>query len=316
MGEKKLKYFFTIIDYNYILRGITLFKSFQKIKEENEIFIIITVDNKAYDFLKNETSLNIINSEEFESNKLRNIKKLRKMNEYCWTLKPIGISYIFKKFKNCRWATYLDSDSMIFKSFSDEYKENFDAILTPHRCKIEYFKKIENKVGKFNAGFIAIKNSKNGNKILNFWKKKCLDWCSDIPDNKRYADQKYLNDIVKNFKKVQTKPSLGLNLAPWNIATKEKTLDVSKDIKKKLSFYHMQGLKIFNKNIYNIYSDDFLVTSEAYQNIYKPYIKLLRNTYFEIKKNNQNFTIKNELFFDLKLILKKIFLGMKNLKII
>ena len=69
----------------------------------------------------------------------------------------------------------------------------------------------------------------------------------------------------------------------------------------------MQGLKIFNKNIYNIYSDDFLVTSEAYQNIYKPYIKLLRSTYFEIKKNNQNFTIKNELFFDLKLIIKKNF---------
>ena len=57
------------------------------------------MDNKAFDFLKNETSLNIINSEEFESNKLKNIKKLRKMNEYCWTLKPIGIIIYLKNLK-------------------------------------------------------------------------------------------------------------------------------------------------------------------------------------------------------------------------
>ena len=100
--------------------------------------------------------------------------------------------------------------------------------LTPHRCKIKHFKNIEKKVGNFNAGFVAIKNSKNGNKVLQFWKKKCLDWCFDIPDDSRYADQKYLNDISKKFKNIQTFPSIGLNLAPWNIANKNQTLEISK----------------------------------------------------------------------------------------
>ncbi len=316
MGEKNLKYFFTIVDYNYILRGITLFRSFQKIKNKNENFIIITTDNKAFEILKNEPSLNIVNSVELESSELKKIKKSRKINEYCWTLKPIGIDYIFNKFENCKWATYLDSDSMIFKSFSNEYKESYDVILTPHRSKIDYFKKIEEKVGNFNAGFVAIKNSKNGNKILKFWKDKCLEWCSDIPDSKRYADQKYLNEIARKFNKVQTKPSLGLNLAPWNIATKENKLEINKDLIKHLSFYHMQGLKIFNKNIYNLYSDDFLVTNETYKSIYEPYINLLKSTYLEIRQINKSFMIKNEYFLNFKLIIKKLFLGMKNLKII
>ena len=65
--------------------------------------------------------------------------------------KPIGIDYIFKKFLDSKWILYLDSDSMIYKSFSQEYKKNYDVILTPHRCQIEYFKEIENNVGNFNA---------------------------------------------------------------------------------------------------------------------------------------------------------------------
>ena len=316
MGKKTMKYFFTIVNYNYVLRGLTLFKSFEKIKKNDEKFIIFTVDKKSYEILKKEVSLTSVNSEKFEYPKLKKIKNNRKINEYCWTLKPIGIDYIFKNFLDCKWVTYLDSDSMIFKSFSQEYKKNYDVILTPHRCQIEFFKKIENMVGNFNAGFIAFKNSKNGRNVLNFWKKKCLNWCYDTPDKTRYADQKYLNDIAKNFDKIQTKPSVGLNLAPWNIATNEKTLEISKKLKKSLSFYHMQGLKIFNKNVYNIYSDDFLVKKETFESIYKPYISLLKQTYLEIKKENKNFKIQNEFIFNLKFIVKKFIFGIKNLKII
>ena len=57
----------------------------------------------------------------------------------------------------------------------------------------------------------------------------------------------------------------------------------------------MQGLKIFNENIYNIYSDDFLVKNETFQSIYKPYINLLKQTYCEIKKDNQ--TLKSKMNF-------------------
>lgn len=311
-----MKYFFTIVNYNYVLRGLALYKSFEKIRKKDERFIVITVDKKSYQILKKQKSLISIKSEEFECFDLKKIKKERKINEYCWTLKPIGIDYIFKKFLDSKWVTYLDSDSMIYKSFSQEYKKNYDVILTPHRCQIEYFKEIENNVGNFNAGFIAFKNTTNGKNVLNFWKKKCLNWCFDIPDKSRYADQKYLNDIPKKFNKIQTKPSVGLNLAPWNIATNEKTLEIPKKLQKSLSFYHMQGLKIFNENIYNIYSDDFLVKNETFQSIYKPYINLLKQTYCELKKDNQSFKIQNEFFFSLKFIFKKIFFGIKNLKVI
>ena len=124
---------------------------------------------------------------------------------------------------------------------------------------------MEDSVGNFNAGFIAFRNSKNGKKVLQFWKKKCLNWCFDIPDKIGYADQKYLNDIPKKFNNIQTKPSVGLNLAPWNIATNRKTLEISKILQKRLSFYHMQGFKIYNERIFCVYSYNYKISKNTYQ---------------------------------------------------
>ena len=50
MGKEKVKYFFTIVNYNYVLRGLTLFGSFEKVKKKNEKFVIITVDKISYLF--------------------------------------------------------------------------------------------------------------------------------------------------------------------------------------------------------------------------------------------------------------------------
>ena len=66
--------------------------------EKKMRFIVITVDKKSYQILKKQKSLISIKSEELECFDLKKIKKERKINEYCWTLKPIGIDYIFKKF--------------------------------------------------------------------------------------------------------------------------------------------------------------------------------------------------------------------------
>ena len=84
----------------------------------------------------------------------------------------------------------------------------------------------------------------------------------------------------RKFNKVQTK-HLSVEFSSMEHCKKENKLEINKDLK---SIYLLSyGLKIFNKNIYNLYSDDFLVTNETYKSIYKPYINLLKSTYLEIK---------------------------------
>lgn len=305
--------FFTIIDQNYVLRAYTLFKSIKKHLKKDE-FYIVCIDLESYNFLNkwSEGRFNLLFLDDINKRLIQELKNSRKYNEFCWTAKSLSFDYFFKE-KNIRWAIYLDSDSMVFASITDYLDDNYDLMITLHGGEHNYFKSIEKQVGKFNAGFLAFKNNINGNKILKYWKKKCIESANQIPTDDIYGDQKYFDEIQKKFKKINVCPFPGINMAPWNLCTKSGKIDY--DGKEKIVFYHMQGLKIFNKNIYNIYSSNFKVTQRAYDYIYKPYISLLKKTYIELKKSDNTFKQKKEFKMDI-IFLIKTFIFKSNLKIL
>ena len=78
----------------------------------------------------------------------------------------------------------------------------------------------------------------------------------------------------------------------------------------------MQGFKIYNKNIFQIYSSNFSVSNLTYITIYKPYINLVKNTFSEFEKKKLNFFQKNEFSITPRLLLKTLFFLNKNLKVI
>ena len=82
---------------------------------------------------------------------------------------------------------------------------------------------------------------------LDWWAERCYNHCSENAENGLYADQKYLNYFPNKFTKVNSNPPKGLNLAPWNICNQKRVLDMTKALNRDIIFYHMQGLKIFNK---------------------------------------------------------------------
>ena len=305
--------YFTIIDKNYILRAYTLYNSI-KLFLKNSHFYIVCLDNESYNFSKliKHGNLKFLFINEINKIVINRIRNNRPYNEFCWTMKAISFDY-FKKNKNNKWIIYLDSDAMVFSSINEYLDDNFDAVITPHRFKYKYFKSLEEKVGRFNAGFIAFRNNLNGKKILGYWKKKCLESVSSKPKNLIYGDQKYLDEIEHNFKKVNSDPFLGINLAPWNLCDNNGRINLNGI--NKIVFYHMQGLKIYNKYIYQIYSENFKVDKETFERVYKPYIYLLRTTYNELIKIDRNFKQKKEIKIDLKFLMKNFLLKNNNIKI-
>lgn len=313
--NKVQNFFFTVIDKNYILRAFTLFKSI-KLFLKRDKFFIVCLDIDSYEFfrkIKKEEKLHPIFLEKTEIGIIKKITKNRPYNEFCWTMKSISFDYFSKNFE-CKWMIYLDSDSMVFSSINNHLDDDYDLIITPHRSKNNYFKLIEEKVGKFNAGFIAIKNNYNGKKILNYWKKKCIESCITTPTANKYGDQKYFDEIEKKFKRVNNSPYIGINLAPWNLCDRKGIINFDEEIK--VVFYHMQGLKIYNKNIYNIYSPNFKVSRKAYNIIYKPYLLLLKKSFSILKEYNLSFKQRNEFSINLKFIIKNFILKNCNVKII
>ena len=302
MAEKN--FYFTIINKNYILRGVTLYNSISKFLNHKSKFVIVCVDETSCEIIRKLSLENckVISLETLQTYNLSKISKKRKINELCWTLKPIVMDFIALNFKDSRWIIYMDSDSMVFKNLDDILLNNYDIILTPHNFSDNREKGLEAKVGKYNAGFVAVKTTKNGKKAIKFWMKKCLEWCKDVPDKNKYADQKYLDLIENKFDNVVNNID-GVNIAPWNISYSKKL-----DFKNmRLLFYHMQGFKIYNERIFCVYSYNYKISKNTYNRIYKPYINLLRLTFMQLKKKKINAFQSKEFKLDFLLLLRLLY---------
>lgn len=308
-------YFFTLVDQNFVLRALTLYKSFKTFNRKRK-FIIVTLDDNSFKLVKKfkDEDLISLNVLDFDLRIVKKIKETRTYKEYCWTMKSIAFSYILDNFKGITWLFYLDSDSMVFSKFKSLNDKKFDALLSPHRPSNNFFKKIVKNVGRFNAGFLGIKNNINGRKILKYWKNLCIESCIELPYKNEYGDQKYLSELPKKFLRININPNNGLNVAPWNLCD-ERNIISDKNLPRNLIFYHMQGFKIYNLNTFNLYSDDFFVCKNVFRKIYLPYINLLRKTYNEIKKKDSSFFQRKEFKIDIKFLMKKIISGIGNFKL-
>ena len=95
------------------------------------------------------------------------------------------------------------------------------VVLTPHRFSLPEFLAYEPSVGRFNAGFVAFNNVRDGREALNWWMNRCLEGCPARPDGDRYADQKYLNAIPKMFRDVAVSEVAGAQLCAVERVRKE-----------------------------------------------------------------------------------------------
>lgn len=212
----------------------------------------------------------------------------RKQNEISWTCKPLALDYILRNTDGIDWAAYLDSDMLFFGDPGDalEWAGNDDYILTEHRFATPFFSKFGPLVGRYNAGFVAIKNSERGMRVLSWWKEQCLRSCPATPQPGLYSDQKYL-DSFQEISGEQTRPNHpGLNVAPWNIGglrVSQRQQHVYVD-DFPLILYHFQGFKVITRHIYDYYSDTYHIPKDAVRHIYRPYAKLLHAKISEFHK--------------------------------
>ena len=69
-----------------------------------------------------------------------------------------------------------------------------------------YSKEINNNIqsltGNFNSGFISFKKDIDGLSCVNWWDKMCIDSCTSNPEDNKFGDQKYLDDMPFLFNNV------------------------------------------------------------------------------------------------------------------
>lgn len=203
------------------------------------VMAVLAVDaesEKALNALKL-PELTVIPAGQLEDEELKAIKAERNSSEYCWTLKPVLLLYLYEVFREYSIFAYIDSDLFFFDNPLKLFRglEGWSVILTTHKVN-----------RRANGGFVAFSRSIHGYKALKWWRDRCLEWCYSYNDNGRFADQGYLDFMRKRFKGVIYLDMPGANVATWNYFNYEFSLrgrHIYAD-KGRLIFFHFSGLRL------------------------------------------------------------------------
>lgn len=287
--------FCTLFDSNYLSRGVTLYRSLERVCDNFHLYIF-AFDAKT-DFLLRAMNLQhatIISLQEFEDEQLLRVKTSRNRAEYCWTSTSSTILYVLENY-DVEMCTYLDADMMFFSSPEVLFEEmgNASILITEHRYSPRYNK--EALTGIYCVQFVAFRNDKRGLKALRWWRDRCLEWCYARFEDGKFGDQKYLDDWTTRFEGVHVLQHLGGGMAAWNIQQYDMVVkndrlygkDKSNNTEFPVIFYHYHYLRFLEHELIEL--GRRLLSETVIRLVYTPYIQ-------ELEQAKKNITIFDSSF--------------------
>ena len=272
-----------------LYQGIALYRSLSDTHKDFKVFILC-MDDETYEVLKllDLEKITLVKSYKLENKILLEKKAERKLNEYCWTLKPLFLEYIMAN-TDLERVTYIDADLYFFSDCSKIFEDapRSSVLLSNHDFP-KNLSHITDRCGKYNSGFISFKRDKDGLRCLAWWKGKCLYWCGDKTEKGKFGDQKYLDNMPLLSKRVCEVRTPGVNIAPWNHEKYRFSINNGEVYinEFKLIFYHYCGFRVVNKNNFVLTLD---IDKKLIPIIYTPYTTAIQKAIDDIEKIKPDF---------------------------
>ncbi len=285
--------FCTLFDKNYLIKGLTLYRSLSKNCEDFTLWILC-MDDYVHDFFTRLSYPNIklIRLSDFEDTALLEAKKSRTVAEYCWTCTPSLPLYILRRNPTLDSIAYLDADLFFFADPEPVYKECDDCsiMIIEHRFP-DYLKHLEIN-GKYNVQMLIFKNDRNGLGCLEWWRERCNEWCYYRLEDGKLGDQKYLDDWTKRFSDVHVLQNIGAGVALWNVMqyaiNKRNNITYVNDVP--VIFYHFHAFLMLSNGRYLIGNNrSYPLTRGKIKLLYEPYFSELMTSLKIIRENDPDF---------------------------
>lgn len=172
--------------------------------------------------------------------------------ELSTAIKPFMLKKLLER-DDCAGVIYLDPDTVLFSRLDDvlhALKES-NIALTPHQVTPEasVTSVMDNEIcslkhGVYNLGFVAVSPSPTGIAFAAWWAERLYYFCrADIP-NGLFTDQRWIDLVPAFFEGVCILRTSRLNVAPWNLTTRELTGNAPNEVLvngEPLGFYHFTG---------------------------------------------------------------------------
>lgn len=290
--------FCTYFDNNFLYRGLALYHSLSQHCEEEFCLWVLCLDDETFEFLNilNYKWLKTIHLNDIEKDdkKLLVAKQNRNKLEYFWTLTPSLPLYLFRKNPKMEKIFYIDADMYFFSSPITLFEELGDRsiLIVPHDHSVEY--KSSECAGKYNVGTLIFRADEKGLLCLNWWRKRCLEWCYDWCEDGKFGDQGYLNNWPEHFEGVVVSEKIGARMAPWNLS--KYSVSISQDHRlfvdeEPLICYHFHSMYFCTSWLVFLASWPINMSTKWRDLVYKPYIQKLKAIEADLLAQGHNLTI-------------------------
>jgi hypothetical protein len=281
-----MRHYCTYFDRRYLPRGLALFHSLQT-QAHAFCLHVLCLDDTCYDILvrANFEQLKPIRLPDLEAYdaELASARGRRTLVEYYFTLTPALPLFLFDSDPDITLITYLDSDLFFFGNPEEIFEEMGSAsvLIVGHRFPpAGKFREIN---GIYNVSLISWRSDKEGRACLEWFRERTLEWCCDVVEETRFADQKYLDDWPVRFSGVHVLQHKGCNVAPFNfenyhLSWRDDRFFVDEA---PIIFYHFHGLSNWYKLSFDQTGISEYLTSPnsdlalLLEKVYAPYIETL-----------------------------------------
>lgn len=281
-----MRHYCTYFDKNYLLRGLTLFRSLQE-HEKDFVLWVLCCDEGTFQALQtlNVSHLRPIRLSEVEKfePRLASAKAGRSRVEYLWTLSPIWPLYLFERYLEIENLTYLDADLFFYSSPDPVFAEVGAASVSMFSHRYADADDPMNVNGIYNVGWLNFRRDENALGCLREWREQCLEWCYDRCEDGKYGDQTYLDHWPRDHKGVCVVEHEGAGIAPWNWRRYRFRKSGGKIYcnDESLIFFHFHGLRLLNSWLYDAFYSSFVngeMPPHVRHWLFDPYLKTMAET--------------------------------------
>ena len=272
--------FCTYFDSYYLIKGLGLYLSLEKVTDDFHLYVM-AFDKNSYERLLSYhfKHMTVELLDDFETPELLSVKPSRSKAEYCWTAGPSVIYHFLTKYELDK-ITYLDSDLYFLSDphIIEKEEGSSSVVITEQGISEESAK----RYGRYCVQYMTFKNDEDGLGALTWWRDSCIEWCYQIMEPTRYADQKYIDEFPKRWNNVYVLKNLGAGIAPWNMHRYEYTNETLrfKGCEWPFVFFHMHGVVVTVKDkVLVAYSNHFPLNKDVVRLFFEPYTALMAEVF-------------------------------------
>ena len=301
-----MHYYCTYVDTNYLVRFLALSSSLNIHDKEHRIFALCLDDQSAL-ILKalNKNSVSIIHLSELEKfdAELYATRLSRNLVDYYQTATPCYMRFVFEIHPSVNQVTFLDPDIYLFSSPQPIFKEIGECSIAIIENNFSINRNIKEATANYYVSWLTVRRSKIGFKALAWYRDKCIDWCFDRVEAKKYGDQGYLKEIVSKFPGVVklNKPEMMLgvwNIGDFSLGNLEQIITVDSS---PLISFHFQGVWEDGSGGFDcvLPSENEKSDSILSKEIYEPYCKCIFSIMKTIQESWPEINLKPEHRYDI-----------------